>query len=417
MAGEIYTAPSATFSNVNLNAPGSNYAATYSHDTTKLIEQIFHRLIFDTQPKQFVDLAVLGMKMREQVPSDEFEYAEMGYGRNAIIVGFGGVGTVTYPTTQTVPTLDTSGVSVDTLLNYPNDKKGIVVTVTADTSIVVRPLTNGDTLPTLLADDILTVVSTVEADAADDIKNYSRSTPITRYNYVQMIARAMRFGKMERYKYQNAGMFDNYLNMNRQQFVQQFQEDWSNIFWMGTRGEVLLADGTTYAKTADGVHSMMVRAGSMQTSATASTIGDALEDLAMSTEYGALGDRRMLFATPENILKLYKYYKAELVRYTNPEMTINLDLKMIELPSSQIMLVPMPRFKNTNSFPESWQNKMFLLDMESITPKYAFPDEYGTTQMRGEVGGGLKTYKDEWATTTFSLQYVNPLNGGIITLS
>ena len=417
MATEHYTAPNAAFSNVDLNSPQSNYASTYTHSTTNLMQQIFNRLIFDTQPRQFIDLAVLGMKMREQVPSDEFEYAELGYGRNAVIVGAAGALTATYPTTRVIPTLDTSGVAVNDILSFPNDKKGIVIVVTADTSIEVRPLTNGDTIPAVVADEILPVMSPVEADAADDIKQYSRSTPITRYNYVQMIAKAMRFGKMERYKYEKAGQFDNYLTLNRQQFVQQFQEDWSNIFWMGTRGEVLLADGTTKAKTADGINQMMIRAGAMQVSCTASTIGDALEDGAMSTEYGALGDRRMLFATPENILKLYKYYKAELVRYTNPEMTINLDLKMLELPSSQIMLVPMPRFKNTNSFPESWQNKMFLLDMEAITPKYAFPDEYGTTEMRGEVGGGLKTYKDEWASTTFSLEYVNPLGGCIFNIT
>lgn len=409
---QIYTPPSEALSNKNQNAPESNYAQAFSHSTSKLMSQIYHRVIFDTQPKQYLDLAVLGMKMRERVKSDEFEYAEMGYGRKGIIVN-GTCAGVNAGGTQTVTTNDTSGVSVDTILNYPNEAKGIVVAV-ASNQISVKPMT-GDTLPQVVLNDVLTHISPVERDAVDYIKSYWRSDTISRYNYVQLVARAMRFGKMEMYKYQNAGTFDNYLTLNRQQFIQQFQEDWSNIFWMGTRGEVPLTDGDV-AKTAGGVYWAMNNAGSAVASCTASTIGDVLEEVAMETSYKALGARRLLFATPENILKLYKYYKAELVRYENADTTINLNLKMITLPSEEIVLCPMPRFKNIQSFPVSWQNKMFLLDMESITPKYAFDDEYGMTEMRGETGGQLRTFKDEWASTTFSLQYVNPLGGAIITI-
>lgn len=411
---QVYTPPNEALYNKNQNAPEGNYASEFSHSTTKLMSQIYHRVIFDTQPKQYLDLAVLGMQTRERVASDEFEYAEMGYGRKGIVVNGtcpeAGVGA-----TQTVTTSDTSGVSVDTILNYPDESKGIIVAISANSNVSVKPMT-GDTLPQVVADDILTHISPVERDAVDYIKSYWRSDVITRYNYVQMVARAMRFGKMEMYKYQNAGTFNNYLTLNRQQFIQQFQEDWSNIFWMGTRGEVTLTDGDV-AKTAGGVYWSMINAGVTPASCTASTIGDVLEEVAMETSYKAIGARRMLFATPENILKLYKYYKAELVRYENADTSINLNLKMITLPSDEIILCPMPRFKNTNSFPVSWQNKMFLLDMESMKPKYAFDDEYGMTEMRGETGGQLRTYKDEFASTTFSLEYVNPLGGAIITIS
>jgi hypothetical protein len=410
---EVYTPPNAAYSNANQNAPESNYASAYSHETTNLMSQIYNRLIFDTQPKQYLDLAVLGMRARQQVKSDEFEYAEMGYGRQGIVAN-AGVGECVAGATQVVTTGDTSGVSLDTVLNYPNDKKGVVISITKDTSVTVKPMT-GDTLPAVVTADILTHLSPVERDAVADIKSYWRASTITRYNYVQLVARAMRFGKMEYWKYQNSGTFDNYLTLNRQQFIQQFQEDWSNIFWMGTRGEVTLTD-TEQAKMAGGVYWSMINAGSTVVSCTSSTIGDVLEATAMETSYKVLGARRMLFATPENILKLYKYYKAELVRYTNAETNINLDLKVITLPSDEIVLCPMPRFKNTSSFPVDWQKKMFLIDMESINPKYAFPDEYGQTQMRGEVGGDLKTYRDEFASTTFSLQYVNPLGGAIITV-
>ena len=83
--GDLYTAPSAQFSNLNLNALASQYSAQYGHNVSELIQRVTKAIIYDAAPQQFFDLKMLGSMTPRTVNGDEFEYSEMGYGRDAVI--------------------------------------------------------------------------------------------------------------------------------------------------------------------------------------------------------------------------------------------------------------------------------------------------------------------------------------------
>lgn len=74
----IYNPPNAGFSNQNMNSIGSEYASTYGHDISLLVQKLTNRAIFDASPQQFMDLKLMNMVAAEQVNSDEFFYQEMG---------------------------------------------------------------------------------------------------------------------------------------------------------------------------------------------------------------------------------------------------------------------------------------------------------------------------------------------------
>jgi hypothetical protein len=400
------------FPNVDLNATGSNYSqAPYSHSTDNLIKQAIHSIIYDTAPQQWLDLTVLNQKAALKVPSDEWEFAEMSYGRSPVVPS----GTIVGGTSAvTITTTDTSMCSLDMIVVFPDDTKGTITTLTADTSIVVTPQL-GVTLPTVYATDTLGLLSPIEADAASTFKTYFREDVTKRYAFIQMIAMSMRFGKMELYKLSNTGWFSNYLTMNRQRFINYYKTSISNIYWNGTQGEATLSGGEK-AKTSGGVYQAMLAAGSMTVSATEATIGAAVEDLALSTEYGAYGQERFLYMTPKMHVLLSKYYKDQLTRYTPDNMLANLMLKKLDIGSSAIVFVPMARWNSEASFGALWQRRMLLVDQAAITPLYALEEEYGSTLDRVDRGT-RENFKDEWITGTFGLQYVNPLSGGIINVA
>lgn len=397
------------FSNVDLNALASQYASTFGHDTSALIQRITRSLIFDAAPQQFFDLKLLNIKPFENVKSDEWEFFEMGFGREptiatAIVAG----GTVS----QVIPVTTVDEISVDTVVVYPNNQKGTVTNVDASaTSITVTALT-GQTLPAVAANDLLANMTPVEADAANSISQYFRVDTIRRFNFIQMMVKAMRFGRMEMFKYKNAGNTSNYLTMQKQRLIQQFRIDLSNSLWNGERGEVTLSNGTL-AKVTGGIFPTMQAAGSPNVTATTANLPQALEELALDTEFKAFGATRFLYGTPRQIHALSQQYKRDLTRYTPNDDIAKLGLKSVDMGSSKIVFVPMKRFEDPSSFPASWANRLILLDQESVTCKQTWGEEMGETLPRKD-GGTLNNFTDFWISTTFGVEFSNPLGSGWI---
>ena len=406
----IYTAPSANYSNVNLNALASQYSAAFGHNVSELIQRVTKGLIYDAAPQQFFDLKMMGSMTPRVVNSDEFEYSEMGYGRDAIIATAGAAAAV-YPATQTVTIADTSIISVDTILAYPNNTKGTVVAVdTTLSTITISPMTGGS-VPAVVATDSFSNVSPVEADAADSISQYFRIEPIKRYNYVQMYVKALRFGKMELYKLEKAGTYSNYLSMLKTRFYQQFRCDLSNSWWNGEKGEVTLANGMK-AKTCGGLYPSMLAGGSPVITTTTANMDLALEDLALQTEYGNYGTTRYLYGTNRYILQLSKVYKSLLTRYTPDDEVAKLGLSAVNIGSTNIVLVPYKRFEDRASFPASWEKMMFLVDHATMTPVQCWGENSGDTINR--QGGTRENFQDSWIETTFSCEFNNPPSNGIL---
>jgi hypothetical protein len=408
MSGTLYTPPNANLANVNLNSIGSNYATQFGHQNSLLIQKQVRKAIFDAAPAQFFDLMLLNMKGSEQVDSDEFFYQEAGYGRNPIQANAVSVA-ATHPATTAVTIASAEDVSLDTVVAFPNNAKGTVTAIVGNV-ITITPMTGG-TVPALAVGELLSNHGPVEADAARDIKQYFRLTTIERHNYVQMFVKARRYGKMELFKHQQAGTTSNYLQLDRMRMLQQFRIDLSNAFWNGERGEVTLSNGTK-AKTCGGVYPLMLAAGSMQVSTPVATLPDAIEDAALSTEFGDYGQTRFLCGTPRRILDVSKAYKSSLTRYTPNDKIADLSIDMIKIGSSNIVLVPMKRFEDTASFPANWKDKLFLLDYNCIQPVHCFTEEMGDTLDRSR--GSLNNYTDSWVSATFSMKFNNPLACAII---
>lgn len=401
----LFTPPNAGLANANLNALGSQYSQQFGHNTSLLIQKKINEIIFDAAPQQFFELAMLNMQPSEQVGSDEFFYMEMGYGRNPLQVT-ANVAAAVYPATQTIPVASTDDITVDTIIVYPNNAKGNVTTVNAGISIVVTPMTAGS-VPAVVIGDILSNHSPVEADAATDIKQYYRTETIERYNFVQMFIKARRYGKMELYKHMMAGTTSNYLKLDRQRLLQQFRTDLSNAFWNGERGEVTLSNGTK-AKTTGGIYPLMLAAGSPNAVTPVATLPDAIEDMVLSTMFGDYGQTKFLYGAPRQILEISKAYKSTLTRYSPNDQIANLGLQEVKLGAGSVVFVPVQRFESSASFPASWAKRLFLIDHNNIKSKHCFSEEMGDTLPR-KNGGTLNNYVDSWVSTTFGLEFSNPL--------
>tara|TARA_R110000824_G_scaffold326704_2_gene513642 strand:+ start:4713 stop:5957 length:1245 start_codon:yes stop_codon:yes gene_type:complete len=400
------------FENVNLNALASQYAAQFGHNTSILIQKITRDLIYDAAPQQFFDLKLLNMKQASNVDSDEFFYQEMGFGRDPVQVT-GAAAAAVYPVVQgpfTIANIDT--VSEDTVLVYPDNSKGTITNVDpVGGTITVTPMTNG-ALPALLGAEVLANLSPVEADAADNISQYFRVETIERYNYVQMLIKAMRFGQMEMYKYKNAATTSNYLTMQKQRMLQQFRIDLSNILWNGERGEVTLGNAQV-AKTTGGIFPLMQSAGSVNVVSTVATLDAALEDLALNTEFKSYGSTRFLYGTPRMIHQLSQVYKRDATMYRPNDEIAKLGLKGVDIGSTMIVFVPMKRFEESSCFPADWANRLILLDQESVGCVQTWGESMGETLAR-EDNGTLRNFTDYWISATFGVEFNNPLGSGWI---
>lgn len=413
------TTTESPYNNADLNPLGSTYADDYSRDTTELIRKLIKATIYDAAPQQYMDLKILNIQERRQVTSDEFDYAEMGFGRSALTNAVIGA-PIASGASQDLPCESVANISVDTIIVLEDNVKAVVTAINTGTSTITVKAKSGGTLAQIEAAAAGTYswanLAPIEADGVNSISQYFRILPTTRYNFVQMVVKGMRFGKMELFKLEKNATYSNYLTMQKQRMIEQFRIDLSNIYWNGERGEFPLAETNTVAKAAGGVVPLMVDAGCMNESVTLANAPAALEDLALSTEYQAYGESRFLYATPRLIHYLSQQYKGELTRYTPDNDLAKLGLKGVDIGSTKIVFVPMKRFEEPSCFPKSFRNKMILIDQKSIIPVECWGEEMGETLMR-KPNGNLATFQDHWVSGTFSIEYNNPLGGGMLNIS
>jgi hypothetical protein len=401
----LYNDTTAKFTNQNLNSVGSEYANLYGHDLSLLVQKLTNRAIFDAAPQQFMDLKLLNMVSPEQVNSDEFFFQEMAYQREPL-VAIAGVAGVAYPATQTIPVQSVDNIATNTIISYPNGQKGSVTAVdTTNLTVTVSPY-NGDTLPAVLADDILANVSSVDYDGSEGFAQYFRASTIERSNYVQLFNKAIRYSEVELHKLKNQGTTSNFLEMEKAAMFNQHRIDISNAFWTGQKGEIITQNGTP-AKTTGGVYTSMLEAGAPNALATTATLVDAFEDVVLSSEYGDYGTTRMAFMTPRVHRALSLAYKDEQTRYQPNDEIALLNLKEINLGSSRIVLVPFKRFEDRASFPGSFENKITILDMKNIKRTQLWGERSGDTLKLED--GVPKRYGDVWVDCNMGVKMHNPL--------
>lgn len=423
MAGEtVLYAPQVpetnAFQNRNVNAPGSKYASLYGHQVTTAVNRVVRQIIYDAAPQQYFDLKILGMKAPKMVNSDEFFYHEMTFGRDPIVAGVVAA-PIAAGATQVVPISNLNSVSKDMIIVYPDNSRGTVTDVNTSTGEITVTAESNNTLPQIAAGaqgaTVFANLSPVEADGANSISQYFRIETIERCNYVQMLVKAQRWGKVEYEKYKRAGTLSNFLAMQRKRMQDQFRIDLANVYWNGRMAEVTLSNGQK-AKTSGGLFPIMQQAGSANASVALANLPQALEELALDTEYGVYGKTRFLYGTPRAIHYLTQQYKRDLTRYAPSDMVAKLGLTSIDMGSTKIVFVPVKRFEEPSCFPASWRSRLILLDQESIQPIYFLPEEMGETLARVN-GGTLQNYIDTWMTATFSVEFNNPLGCGWIDIT
>lgn len=405
------------FQNRDVNAPGSKYAQQYGHAVTTAVARAVRAIIYDAAPQQYFDLKILGMKAPKLVNSDEFFYHEMQFGRDAIVVDANAG--IAAGVVQTVPIQNMSSVSKDMIVVYPDNSRGTITAVNAGAGTVVITAETNNVLPAIAAGaagaTVFANLSPVEADGADSISQYFRIETVERCNYIQMLVKAQRWGKIEYEKYKRAGTLSNFLAMQRKRMQDQFRIDLANVYWNGRMAEVTLSNGQK-AKTSGGIFPIMQQAGSANTSVALSNLPQAVEEIALDTEYGVYGKTRFLYGTPRAIHYLCQQYKRDLTRYTPNDNVAKLELESINMGSSKIVFVPVKRFEEPSCFPASWRSRLILIDQESIQPTYFLPEEMGETLARTNQGT-LQNFVDTWMTATFGIEFYNPLGCGWIDIT
>jgi len=395
------------FSNLDLNALGSGYAAQFGHSTTQLIQRELQRIIYDAAPKgYFEDLKILMAKPKSKKNSDEFFYLEKVFGRNSIIA----TAAVAAATVQVIPVTaaSVSVTSVDMVITYPNNAKGTITAVDTALNQITVTAKTGQTLPAVSVNDVFAQLSTAVADGSNSISTYQRLNTVERVNYIQLFARATRFGEVEMFKYKNAGTTD-YLDKNKQEVMNQFRIDLSNAYWNGEIGEATLASSVK-TKLMGGIFPTMVAAGAPNSTTTVANIAAAFEDLVLSTEYQAEGYTRFLYATPRQINNIENAYKRTLTRYTPDNLLANLHLNSIKLGGSEIVFSPVKRFEEPSCFPAAFANRMLLIDQASITPCDMWGERTSET-MDINSGVNLNRFKDFWVDGQLSIEFNNPGGG------
>lgn len=407
----LFNLPNDAFSNVNLNSIGSDYAQQFGHDISLLVAKQTRAAIFDSSPQQFYDLALMNAKSPKSWNSDEFFYKEMGYQRQPLTAS-NTAAAVTWPTTQTFPIQSLTNIATDTIIAYPNGSLGNVTAInTATSEITVTPMTNS-TLPAVALGDIFANISSVEADGVDGFAQYFRADTIERNGYIQLFSKAIHYGAVELYKLQKGAVNADFLSMESQNMMRQHKIDLSNAFWMGRKGEITTASGDK-AKMTDGVFTMMQNAGSPNATTTSATLVDAFEDMVLSSEYGNYGEVRFAYMTPRIANELRKAYTDELVRYTPENQSIaKLYLNEIQLGSSRIVIVPFQRFQSQADFYPGFENRIVILDHNTIETYEMWGAMSGTTPDRSQ--GFAKSYKDMWVACQMGVAMNNPMSSAYI---
>lgn len=401
----------------NLNATGSEYASDYSYDTTLLIRRAISREIFDASPKKFAALRLLMEKPVDYEDSDVFTYLEKTFGRIALKADADTNSGATQDITLTSG--GAANVSINKILVYPDNSKGIVKSVNTTTDhITVQKFNGASNLTAVTSGDYFAIQSSVIADGQNFLTHYDRMSKIERYNYIQLMHRDKRWTRKEITKFQNLST-TNYYDLDKKEQMELLLQDMFVSFLNGTRGEVNITvpgtDGSSpyKAMTMGGIYPLMVAAGCASSSGvTKATLRETFETLAFQTDYKGDGGVRFIFAQNALLYELSKSWKETGLRYAPNDKIGDMNLSLYKVGDMTFVPVATELFKEVSCFPKTWQHRILVLDMDTIRPvcmRGYMPIETGQTAPKGTFGS-IQDYTEWWIQGMLSLKFNNPLS-------
>lgn len=404
----------------NLQPTGSEFATEFSYSETLLIRRAIAREIFDAVPKKYAALRLLMDKPVEYVDNDVFTYLEKTFGRVALKSD-----AITATGSEQDITLTTGGaanVTINKVIVYPDNSKGVVFKVDTSTDhIWVRKFNGAANLTAVASGDYFSIQTSVIADGQNFLSHYDRMSKIERYNYIQLMHRDKRWSRKEMQKFANLST-TNYFELDKKEQMDLLLQDMFISLWNGKRGEVDISvpgvaspthTNSYRAMTMQGIFPAMVAAGSASGSGvTKATLQESFEALAFETDYKTEGGVRFIFAQNALLYELSKAWKETGLRY-KPESKIgDLNLSVYKIGDMSFVPVATELFKEISCFPVTWQHRIFVLDTETIHPvcmKGYQPVEVGQTAPKGTYGS-IQDYTEWWVQGMLSLRMNNPLS-------
>ena len=399
----------------NLQPIGSEYASEFSRDETILIRRAIAREIFDAVPKKYSALRLLMDKPVQYEANDVFTYLEKTFGRVALKAAGGVAAGATQAITMT--TGGGNNITINKVLVYPDNSKGIVKIVAGDV-VTVQKFNGASDLTAVSTDDYFSIQTSVIADGQNFLTHYDRMSKIERYNYIQLMHRDKRWSRKEMTKFANLAN-TNYYELDKKEQMDLLLQDMFISLWNGMRGEVNITipgtDGSSpyKAMTMQGIFPAMVAAGSASASGvTKATLQESFETLCFETDYKSEGGVRFVFAQNALLYELSKSWKETGLRYKPDDKIGDLNLQIYKIGDMSFVPVATELFKEVSCFPVTWQHRIFVLDTSTIHPvcMQGYQSiEMGQTAPKG-TSGSIQDYTEWWVQGMLSLKFNNPLS-------
>jgi hypothetical protein len=417
----------APFGALQANPQASPYVPTsaYAPAETILLDKAVVSALFDAAPQSFNVMNILFNKPFRTVDDDVFEYLEYTFGRNAIELAANVTAVPAVPNNVVSATLTLTPASIGNVdlnaiivFGTTNDQAIVRSINAAANTITVQSMTSGGIPAVAFATNpLLQVMAQISADGRSTFTGYQRTKTITRWNMIQQFQRAVRWGRWELQKYKNLARTD-YLSIEIQQRMKEMRYDLITTFFNGKKGEYQLATGEV-AKATDGIYPMMVNAGSAILTATSATLKATFEAGCMQSDYREEGAVRFAVGTQKVLYELSKSFKEPGIRYTPDNMVANLNLMEYRIGEMRIVPLRVEILRETSLFPADFGNRLFVLDLTTITPvvmKGIPAMESGATLMMG-ADGTREGFKDWFILAQMGLQFNNPLGSFIINIT
>lgn len=360
----------------NTNAPGSPYAAAFSRGVTTHLMLPVDPIIFDAQPRQFLDLQYLMAFASKEVPGDELIWHEDVWSRTPIVVRTAFAGVAATPGTSVTGTITITAATVPYVFPgqqlYYRGSNGVyaqcvVVSVTSTSgseAILVRSQV-GKTLPPAAANAEITNGLTLGGDGQSTFTQPTRLKTVQRTNLIEKIGPEQKiWNHLERIKWKNQSQ-TNFIERDMQNMLTQLKVSLCQRIWIGNYGENTTLENAI-AKNTEGIVPAILNNGGALLNSTMSTVWDDITTGIFATNFGPLSNESIIFGTPEMLHAINMKNKAEFVRYAAGDTTSSADFEVWRFGGQTVTLVPVQIWNDPASFPVEYQRRLVVLKKDSI---------------------------------------------------